>query len=224
MSTQKLSGYVLKKTKFKDTSLIFELFSKEFGKISFLAKGALREKSSYLGKLEFLNKVSLFFNYYPEKTLFIAQEIDLISDSRFLIKNLKIYERLGEIIRILRYYLQTGESHASLYDKFDIMMRGIKVGKYRKAVLYFLIFFMKEQGIDINFSYNNLENEKYVYFDKENGEFSFEKKRDAMAILQRELVFLKALKDGNAQKMEIDTKSFEKLYTLFLDYLKFHFM
>ena len=53
----KLTGIVIRKTRFKETSLIIEIFSKESGKISILARGVRREKSQYFGLLEILNEV-----------------------------------------------------------------------------------------------------------------------------------------------------------------------
>ena len=44
--------YVLHTYPFKETSLIVEIFSKEFGRISLIAKGARRPKSALRGMLQ----------------------------------------------------------------------------------------------------------------------------------------------------------------------------
>ena len=51
MRNEWLEGYILHVKDFSETSLIAEIFSKELGKVSLLAKGAKKPKSKFFGAL-----------------------------------------------------------------------------------------------------------------------------------------------------------------------------
>ena len=77
---------VLQVRKFSDTSKIVVIFSKEYGKISILAKGAFSAKSKFGGALEPLSYVNISF-YKKNTDLHLLKSIELIKIFNNLVKN-----------------------------------------------------------------------------------------------------------------------------------------
>jgi DNA repair protein RecO len=77
---------VLVVRKYSDTSKIAVMFSKEFGKISILAKGAFNAKSKF-GGLEPLSYVSISFYKKPSSDLHLLKSIELVKPFNKITKN-----------------------------------------------------------------------------------------------------------------------------------------
>lgn len=61
MSLEKTDAIVLKTVEWSETSLVVTLFTKDFGKISAIAKGARRLKSPFESALDLLSLSSVVF-------------------------------------------------------------------------------------------------------------------------------------------------------------------
>ena len=73
-----LQGIILKKTVFRETSLIVDIFTPDYGSISVMAKGVRSEKSKVTGLLEILNELDLSLYKKPDSDWFIFKNADLI--------------------------------------------------------------------------------------------------------------------------------------------------
>ena len=75
----KTDAIVLNSMRFGDTSKIVWVYTKEYGKVSIIAKGAVSLKNKYGGSLEPLSYISLiFYKKYNINTLQTLKETDLI--------------------------------------------------------------------------------------------------------------------------------------------------
>ncbi len=61
MSTEKAVGLVIRVVDFSETSCIVTIFTREFGKVAGLAKGARRLKGPFDSALDLLSQVRLVF-------------------------------------------------------------------------------------------------------------------------------------------------------------------
>ncbi len=55
----KTKGIIIKKVNFRETSIILDVLTPEFGVISIIAKGIRKQKSKNTGLLEILNELEL---------------------------------------------------------------------------------------------------------------------------------------------------------------------
>lgn len=76
MSTEKSEAIVLRTVPWSETSYVVTLFTKDFGKISAIAKGARRPKSSFETSLDLLAKSSVVFIHKGHEAL------DLLTESK----------------------------------------------------------------------------------------------------------------------------------------------
>lgn len=64
---EKTDAIILKSKKYRDTSKLITLYSKEYGKLNMIAKGSRSKNSKFGGSLETLSYVSIVFYNYPNK-------------------------------------------------------------------------------------------------------------------------------------------------------------
>ncbi|MEA1971741.1 MAG: DNA repair protein RecO [Candidatus Cloacimonadota bacterium] len=76
--SNKYLGIILKKTKFRESSIIFELLSPATGKISFIAKGVRKAKSKSNGIYELFNIVAIEGYSSPNSSLVISKSATVI--------------------------------------------------------------------------------------------------------------------------------------------------
>ena len=77
MSLEKTDGVVLKTVEWSETSLIVTLFTRDFGKISAIAKGARRLKSPFESALDLLSLSSVVFLKKSGESLDLLTEAKL---------------------------------------------------------------------------------------------------------------------------------------------------
>ncbi len=78
MALIKTAALVLRTTPFQESSLIVKLFTKEQGKVSVIAKGARRLKSSLRGYLEPLSYIEAIYYYKSTREIQTLAKVDLI--------------------------------------------------------------------------------------------------------------------------------------------------
>lgn len=132
-------GFILHRTVFRNTSYVVDILTRDFGRMSFMVRGARGEKSQFLGTLEFLNKISLVFRYNEAAELQTMRSAEVLNDAFFLAENPESYEMAGEIVRLLRKVVPENEPHENVFDACDILVKGFRAGKAKKAVIYALV-------------------------------------------------------------------------------------
>ncbi len=110
---------VLRTTDFQETSRIVAAYTRDFGKVSLMAKGAKSAKSKYLGKLDPGMLVDLVYHNKDGRSIQILSEISLIKPfSTQAYQPDRLSARLA-FTDLLNRIIQEGEEHADLYDKCE---------------------------------------------------------------------------------------------------------
>src|SRR5512143_2186053 len=78
MSSEKATAIVLRTVEFSETSLILTLFTREFGKVRGLAKGARRLKSAFESALDLLALCRIVFLRKSSDALDLLTEAKLL--------------------------------------------------------------------------------------------------------------------------------------------------
>jgi DNA repair protein RecO (recombination protein O) len=74
---ESLNGILLRRTRFSDTSLILTWFTDLHGKIKAMAKGALRPKSAFAGKLDLFFHCDLLLSFSHKTELHSLREVSI---------------------------------------------------------------------------------------------------------------------------------------------------
>jgi DNA repair protein RecO (recombination protein O) len=74
---ESLNGILLRRIRYSDTSLILTWFTDLHGKIKAMAKGALRPKSSFAGKLDLFFHCDLLLSFSRKTELHLLREVSI---------------------------------------------------------------------------------------------------------------------------------------------------
>src|SRR5580700_5873389 len=72
-----LNGVLLRRIRYSDTSLILTWFTDLHGKIKTMAKGALRQKSAFAGKLDLFFHCDLLLSFSSKSELHLLREVSI---------------------------------------------------------------------------------------------------------------------------------------------------
>ena len=162
--------YVLHTYPFKETSLIVEIFSKEFGRVSLVAKGARRPKSALRGMLQSFQALEASWSGVGElKTLYGIEWCDqyLPMEGNSLICGFYLNELLLRL-------LPKEDKYESLFNFYHITMEnlseGLNIGvNLRKFELKLLLELGYEVALKVDANSNEIKADKTYYYEAEQG-------------------------------------------------------
>ena len=168
---KKTKGLIIKTFKYKDSSLIAKIFTREFGMLSFVLPGIkTRKKNSQIALFQSMNILDLVIYYKEDKQLHYVREskavqIALSSD----ISKTSIFMFLNELL----YHSIPEEPNVLLFDYFEIQTSSLLETKKicRSFHLQFMIEYLSLLGLK---PLNNYSITK-PYFNLKNGSFESSK-------------------------------------------------
>jgi DNA repair protein RecO (recombination protein O) len=131
MNVELTPCFVLHSRSYLESSLILDIFSREYGRLHLIAKGAKREKSAFSGLLQPYQRLLMAWRGKSELMTLIDVEADIepyeLSDAR-MIAGFYLNELL---VRLLHQH----EPHSELFDFYDKAISDLSVTKGIDAVL-----------------------------------------------------------------------------------------
>ena len=162
--------YVLHTYPFKETSLIVEIFSKEFGRISLIAKGARRPKSVLRGLLQSFQALEASWSGVGElKTLHGIEWCDqyLSMEGNSLICGFYLNELL---LRLLPKEDKYESLFIFYHSTMENLSQGIDIGvTLRKFELKLLLELGYEVVLKVDANSNEIKADKTYYYEAEQG-------------------------------------------------------
>jgi DNA repair protein RecO (recombination protein O) len=162
--------YVLHTYPFKETSLIVEIFSKEFGRVSLVAKGARRPKSALRGMLQAFQALEASWSGIGElKTLHGIDWCDqyLPMEGNSLICGFYLNELLLRL-------LPKEDNYESLFNFYHTTMENLSQGTnievtLRRFELKLLLELGYEVALKADANSNEIKADKTYYYEAEQG-------------------------------------------------------
>lgn len=136
MPIEHSEAIVIRTIDFSETSLILTLFSREFGKVRGIAKGARQLKNSFDSALDLLTRISVSLIRKNSDALDLLTEAKLIS--RFNVGGSGIPGLYAGyfLAELLQMTLEDGETMPELYDLTVETFRRLEEGQYVEETLY----------------------------------------------------------------------------------------
>lgn len=116
MSTEKAQGLVIRVVDFSETSAVVTLFTREFGKVAGLAKGARRPKGPFESALDLLSQVRLVFLRKSSEALDLLTEAQLERRFRSPGRDLAGLYGAYYVAELLDDLTHDDDPHEDLYD------------------------------------------------------------------------------------------------------------
>lgn len=139
---------ILKSMDYHDYDAILTVYSKEYGKISFLAKGIRRMKSKNAGSLLPYTETEIQFDYHPAKTMFTLKTASSLHIWRGMHEDLEASTAASVIAEAVDGLLYQEVKDESIYNQlFQAMDLLDKKEDPVTVISLFLIALMKNSGI-----------------------------------------------------------------------------
>lgn len=119
MSSEKATAIVLRTIDFSETSLVVNFFTREFGKIGALAKGARRLKNPFESALDVLTLCRIVFLHKSSEALDVVTEAKLVRRFRPSGKNLAGLYAGYYVAELLGDLTDENDPHPELFDLAD---------------------------------------------------------------------------------------------------------
>lgn len=107
---------VLRSRKYRETSRILNLYTKEFGKLSVIAKGARSPKSRFGASLQPMSHVCAVLYKHDERELHLLSQCDGITRFPNLTENLDKFAAAMSIVELLERVVHDEERNDRLFD------------------------------------------------------------------------------------------------------------
>lgn len=223
---EKTEGIVLSSIKYSDSSKIVTVFTKEFGKIAFLAKGARNPKSKFGGALEVLTKSQFTFYNKPNNDLCILTNADiLLSNSRITSKS----EHLIYAMMIVESVYHTQESRFKFVELYELLNYNIGLMySLDESPLDIFNLFMYEYArlLGFNLILNDINSvDNFYIFSFEEGCFiKKENKKHIFKFNRLEFnYFYDLIIEKKINSLKLGNDSISHFYNFWVQYFSFHF-
>jgi DNA repair protein RecO (recombination protein O) len=143
------AGLVLRKRLLTETSLIVHWLTREFGRVATVAKGALRPKSPFRGKLDLFYQADFSFSRSRRSELHTLREVSLRKMNPVLRQELACLRQASYCATLVE---QTTETETPVPAVFDLMLALLEYlgahGPQPHVVLAFELRLLSELGLE----------------------------------------------------------------------------
>jgi DNA repair protein RecO (recombination protein O) len=231
MPSHKYTGIILRRTNLGEADRIVTAFSKESGKVKFVAKGARRTKSKLAGGIELFCKTNLMIN--DGKNLDILTSSEIVKNYLGLKPNLEKLKLASFIAEVINKLTLDNNPNSEIFSLADSVLNRILEVDEARLKIYFITNFLSLSGILPELSECVKCNEKpshNIYFSQTaNGILDEDCSKyfdDAQDITLNAVKLIRAssgLSIDDFRKISVDEKYLEEACNLLVHYLVFSF-
>jgi len=149
----KSEAIVLRKTNFSDSSLIVQLFTKKYGIISAIVKGARSAKSKIGSKIDLLNHTEFVFYKKDNREVQLVTQANLINHFPTIKDDLDKIKYASAVCELLQRLIPEHEPNEKIFRGAIKILSLINKKQTDSQLLFakFLIFLITETGYEISF-------------------------------------------------------------------------
>jgi DNA repair protein RecO (recombination protein O) len=122
MAIDKTEAVVLRRTEYSNTSLIVSLYTRDFGRIEVMAKGARRETSPFHAVLDLANRVQAVYYRHVHGNIHTLSECYLTDDFHGLRSDLFRFYAASHVLELMSGLTAAEDPNP---DLFDLLVSGI---------------------------------------------------------------------------------------------------
>ncbi len=154
----KTEAIVLRKINFGDTSRIAQFYTRDFGKISAIIKGARTHKSKIGMMIDTINLVQLILYKKETREVQLVKEADLIKHYAHIKDDFDNVKYASAIIELLSYLTLENEHNIRLFDGTVRILDLLDTSKNEAQFLFakYFFFFLKEIGYEFQLKHCNI--------------------------------------------------------------------
>lgn len=116
MAIEKTDGLILRRTDYSNTSLIVSLYTRQYGQLDVIAKGARRDRSSFHGVLDLANCVQVVYYRHARGGIHTLSECSLLDDFPGLRTELFRFYAGSNVLELVSSLTVADDRHLDLYE------------------------------------------------------------------------------------------------------------
>jgi DNA repair protein RecO (recombination protein O) len=228
---EKTEGIILRKSDYGDSSSIITIYTRDFGKVSAILKGAKSSKSKYGASGDLLNRVEIVLYKKEGRQVQTISQIDLVKHYQYIKDDLEGLKYAGAILELVSVLTLEEENSARLYDGLAKILDLIESPQSNKKYMFakFYLFFIAELGYKIATDQciicsKTLLNGSKLFFNLDNGFMCSECGQDHL--YHEEFtpeLFEKLLCLSTSKKLvDINSQELDKIISFLERYISFH--
>ncbi len=128
MAIEKTEALVLRTTDYSNTSLIVSMYTRDFGRVEVIAKGARRETSPYHAVLDLANRVQAVFYRHTHGQIHTLSECSLIDDYYGLRQDLFRFYAGSHVLELLSGLTAAEDTNPELFELAATGMEALSAG------------------------------------------------------------------------------------------------
>ncbi len=151
MNFKDCEAIVLKGMKYNESSKILSLFTEDFGKVNFLAKGVRSMKSNQCGVFDDMNHIRIFFNNRTNNSLQVINKSENINVFNMIKINLDKLEYAYRILEIMNNLTYDFDSSSKLFGLLKNVFYFLNTDLYEShnVYMFFQLNFAEISGIGL---------------------------------------------------------------------------
>ena len=196
-------GLILKVFPYSDTSIICNIFTDDYGKLTFIVKGIRKPKQPLLSILQPFNLIELQYYYKKDRGIQLIKEADIIISFEKLRKNFSTIIIGSTILNIINKVFEKEYSNDIIFRLiYQILNKLSDINYHNKIFFIFFIFHLNKQlGFMPNI--NKVKNE----------------------INQKGAIFLNQINETHIDELlniKIDSDTLKKTHNFLIFFMKHH--
>jgi DNA repair protein RecO (recombination protein O) len=218
---------ILRTTDFQESSRIVAVYTREFGKVSLMAKGAKSAKSKYLGKLDPGMLVELVYHNKDGRSIQILSEITLLKAfSSLSYQPDRLSARLA-FTDLLNRIIEEGVQQSDLFDKCEQVILWLNETPQEVISLfpYVMIRLAEWLGFGIRQDLAEATSQSTFFLDPDSGSLTSQPGHRAMQLSASMFSYIKLTIDNDRKgilDMQLSTVDLRQLVYLMDRYLSYH--
>jgi len=147
-------AFILKSRRYRETSLIVDLLTRDFGRVSVLAKGVRQVKSKTAGLLQPF--VPLLVSFTGKSDLKTLTQVEL-NDPNLMLKGLSIYSGFY-INELIMHFLFYSDPHPQVFEDYRQCLNSLKQPEIEQALRLFELNLLENVGYGLQLLHDVVNN------------------------------------------------------------------
>lgn len=156
---------VLRSRKQGDTSRIVTLYTKDFGLVNVIAKGAREMRSPFSSSLQLFNHISVVFYKKENRDLYLLSKADTLAKTSGIQESLEQLTAASKIAELVQSCMHDEQGDAKLFDLIVAALRHVADDPPHRAAaiaLYFYYHFAAHEGFAMKLPPVSHQDERYI--------------------------------------------------------------
>ncbi len=137
MTSKKIKAVVLKVSDLGESDKIVTFYSREYGKVAGIAKGAKRSKKRFSNKLEIFSLLDILYTDRSRPGLFTIAEAGLLNPFMSLRQNYDRYVGAALACELIYYWSRDYDADSEIFDLLIWVLQNIDKGQSSRVILIF---------------------------------------------------------------------------------------